>query len=111
MIGDWFKVREVDEFADSIVADLVKRYPPSGVEAPAKKAAEKLRKTHDAIFGRIESFARTHDLNIYKKARLGNRIKWALLESAYPSDFVDTLTLELLTVVTFVSRGRKKAVS
>ena len=111
MIGDWFKVKEIDEFADSIVSDLVKRYPPSGVEGPAKKAAEKLRKTHDVIFGRIESFARTHDLNVYKKARLGNRIKWALLESAYPTDFVDTLTLELLTVVTFVSRARKKVVS
>src|SRR6185436_10361759 len=45
MFGDWFKVKEVDEFADSIVADLVKRFPPSQVESPGKKAAEKLRKT------------------------------------------------------------------
>jgi len=111
MFGDWFKVKEVDEFADSIVADLVKRFPPSQVESPGKKAAEKLRKTHDAIFRRIEIFGRTYSLNIYKKARLGNRVKWALAEAGYPSGFVDTLTIELLTVVTYASRARKQAVS
>ena len=111
MFGNLLKTKEVDEFADSIVADLVKRIPPSGIDAPAKKAAERLRKTHDAIFGRIESFARTQSLNIYKKARLGNRVKWALMDAGYPSDFVDTLTIELLSVVTHASRARKRAVS
>jgi hypothetical protein len=111
MFGDWFNCKGVDEFADSVVADLVRRFPPSGVGVPARKAADRLRKTHDAIFGRIENFARSQNLNIYKKAHLGNRIKWALLEAAYPADFVDTLTIELITVVTLVSRERKKAVS
>jgi hypothetical protein len=109
MFGDWFRVAEVDKFTDSIVADLIKRLPPSGVDAPAKKAAEKLRRTHDVIFSRIEDFARTHGLNIYKKAHMGNRIKWALAEAGYPSDFVDTLTIELLTVVTYASRANRKA--
>jgi len=108
---EWFNGKAVDEFAESIVADLVKRCPPSGVDARPKKAAERLRKTHDSIFGRIEKFARTQNLNVYKKARLGNRLKWALLEVGYPGDFVDTLTLELLTVVTLVSREPKKAAS
>jgi len=108
---EWFNGKAVDEFADSIIADLVKRLPPSGVDVPAKKAAERLRKTHDAIFGRVEKFSRAQDLNIYKKARLGNRLKWALLDAGYPADFVDTLTLELLTVVTLVSRERKKPAS
>jgi len=42
---------------------------------------------------------------------LGNRIKWALAEAGYPSDFVETLTFELVTVVTLVSRERKRAAS
>lgn len=114
MFGDWFNVKEVDEFADSIIADLVKRIPPAKVEAQehaiGKKAAEKLRKAHDAIFKRIEVFARTHGLNVYKKARLGNRIKWALAEAGYPPGFVDTLTVEILTVVTHASQGRTQPV-
>ena len=115
MFGGWFNVKEVDEFADSIIADLVKRIPPARIEAQVdatgKKAAEKLRKAHDAIFKRIEVFARTHGLNIYKKARLGNRIKWALKEAGYPSGFVDTLTVELLTVVTYASRAGTQTAS
>jgi len=109
MLGNWFNCKEVDEFADAIVADLVKRYPPSGVDAPAKKAAERLRKTHDVIFRRVETFARSQPLNLYKKAHLGNRVKWALREAGYPEDFVSSLTHELVTVVTLVSRGGKKA--
>ena len=111
MFAGWFRVAEVDEFTDSIVADLIKRLPPTGVDAPAKKAVEKLRRAHDVIFSRIEDFAGTHGLTLYKKAHMANRIKWALAEAGYPSDFVDTLTIELLTVVTYASRAHKKALS
>jgi len=110
MFGNWFNCKDVDEFADTIVADLVKRFPPSGVGVPARKAAERLKKTHDSIFVRIEAFARSQQLNLYKKAHLGNRVKWALKEAGYPGEFVDALTYELVTVVTLVS-GRRNKVS
>ena len=106
MFGDWFRSKEVDAFADSVIADLVKGFPPTGVEAPAKKAAERLRKAHSAVFRRVEDFARAHSLNLYKRARLGSRIKWGLGEAGYPSEFVEALTIELLEVVTLASRKR-----
>ena len=106
MFGDWFNVKEVDEFADSIISDLIKRLPPTGVEGPPKKAAERLRKTHGVVFRRIEDFARANSLNLYKRARLGNRIKWGLGEAGYPPDFVETVTIELLEVVTLSPRKR-----
>ena len=109
MFGNWFNCKEVDDFADAIVADLVKRYPPSGVDAPGRKAAERLKKTHDVIFRRIEMFAGSQYLNLYKKAHLGNRVRWALTEAGYPKDFVATLTHELVTVVTLLSRKGNKA--
>jgi len=108
MFGSWFDCKEVDEFADTIVADLVKRFPPSDVGVPARKAAERLKRTHDTIFARIEAFARSRQLNLYKKAHLGNRVKWALKEAGYPEEFVDALTYELVTVVTLVSGRRGK---
>ena len=80
----------------------------TGAGVPTKKAAERLKKTHDSIFRRVEVFARTQYLNVYKKAHLGNRFKWALQEAGYPKDFVDALTYELVTVVTLASAGRKK---
>jgi hypothetical protein len=109
MFRDWFDCSAVDAFVDSIVADLVKRFPPSGVELPAKKATERLRRTHDVIFRQVETFARTHALNLYKKAHLGNRFKWCLREAGYANEFVDALTYELVTVVTLVTPKRGKA--
>jgi len=107
MLGDWLNTSEVDAFVDSIVAELVRRFPPEGVELPAKKATERLRRTHDVIFRRVEAFASATALNLYKKAHLGNRFKWALKEAGYPDEFVDTLTHELVTVVTLSSRKGK----
>ena len=100
----WFDCSEVDAFVDSIVAEVVKRLPPEGVELPAKKAMERLRKTHDVVFRRVDAFASSVRLNLYKKAHLGNRFLWALKEAGYPREFVDTLTHELVTVVTLASR-------
>lgn len=108
MVWNWFNTREVDEVADAIVADLVKRLPP----APGphtRKTADRLRKTHDVIFARLEQFARSSKLNIYQKARLGNRVRWALREAGYASEFTDALSYELVTVATLASRKAGKA--
>jgi hypothetical protein len=99
-ILQWLDTREVDELARSIAAELVKRVPPSALDAHTKQAAERLRNTHDAIFARAGKFARTRKLNIYKKARLGNQFRWALKEAGYPPEFVQSWTYELVTLVT-----------
>jgi hypothetical protein len=105
----WFDCSAVNEFADKVVADLVKRVPPSSLAAPAGNTAKRLKSTNDMIFARAQSFARAQPLNIYKKARLGNRVKWALREAGYPTDFIDELTHELVTVITLAAGARAKA--
>ena len=103
MFGDWFNTKEVDEVADAIVADLVKRLPP----APGphtRKTADRLRKTHDVIFARLEQFVRARKLNIYKMARLANRVRWALRDAGYATEFTDALSYELATVAKLASR-------
>jgi len=107
----WFDTREIDEFAQLIAAELVKRVPPATLDSHTKKAAERLRNTHEAIFARAGKFARTHKLNVYKKARLGNQFRWALKEAGFPREFVDAWTYELVTLVslnttTFKEPGR-----
>jgi hypothetical protein len=103
MLG-WFNCKEVDAFADGVVADLVKRVPPSGLQLPAQKAAARLRRIHDVIFARAETFARAKRPNFYQKAHLGNRVKWALKEAGYPGEFADVLSEELVAVITVASR-------
>jgi hypothetical protein len=100
----WLDFKDVDAFADGVVADLVKRSPPVGMQMPAKKAAERLRRGEDVIFARAESFAREKKPSFYKKARLGNRVRWGLREAGYPQEFADALSEELVAVITIASR-------
>src|SRR3970040_2431970 len=94
-ILEWFGTREVDELAVAIAAELVKRVPPAALESRTRKAAERLRNTHDAIFARAGKFARTHPLNIYKRARLGNQFRWALKEAGYSPVVVESSSYDL----------------
>ncbi len=107
-IFQWFETREIDALAAAIAAELVQRVPPSALDSPTRKAADRLRNTHDAIFARAAKFARTHRLNIYKKARFGNQFQWALKEAGYPSEFVESWTYELVTLITLKSTARKE---
>ena len=91
--------KEVDEFADSIVAEFIQRHPPRGDEAGERKALARLRKAFGRVFSRIDGFARSHRLNLYSKARLANRIQWGLKDAGYRADFVETATQEVATHV------------
>jgi len=106
MILNWFNTREVDEFAQLVVDELLKRYPPDGKYFEIKKSTERLRKTHDFIFARVNTFAKSAKLNTYKIAHLGTQAKWALKEAGYPKEFVETFVLELVSVVTTQARKR-----
>jgi len=104
MLFAWFNTREVDEFADSVVAELLQRFPPSGVDRSTKKAVERVMKNVDQLMLRVSDFARSRRPNLYKKARFGNRIKWALKEAQYPALFIEVMTHQLVTQVTLASR-------
>lgn len=95
-IREWFDTKEVDALAAAISAELVKRVPPANLDSHTRTAAERLRNTHEAIFARAGKFARTHKLNIYKKARFGNQFRWALREAGYPPEFVESWTYQLV---------------
>jgi hypothetical protein len=110
-IFEWFDTREGDELVQAIVNELVKRVPPTTLPAKDKKAALRLRNTHDAVFARAGKYARTHQLNVYKKARFANQFKWALRDAGYPPAFIESWTYELATLVTLASKGREKSAS
>ena len=57
MLLDWFSRKHIDEFADSIVTELLQRFPQSGTDLSSEKSAEKAMKTLDRIFTRISAFA------------------------------------------------------
>jgi hypothetical protein len=101
---DWFNTKEVDAFADQIVADLRNRYPPSGFDVSKRKDVDRVVKSVDRLLARVEELARHGRLNVYKKARFGNRIKWGLREAQYPAEFAEAMTHELVTQLTLAAR-------
>ena len=103
MLG-WFNTKDVDAFADSMVAELRARFPPSGLEVQTKKDVQRVLKGVDRLLARVEEFARRERLNVYKKARFGNRIQWALREAQYPAEFAEAMTQELVTHLTLAAR-------
>ena len=107
-IFDWIDTKEGDQLAREIVAELIKRVPPGTLPAKDKQAAIRLRNTHDAVFARAGKFARTHKLNVYKRARFANQFQWALKDAGYPQEFVESWTYELATLITVAPATQKK---
>ena len=99
MIISWFDTKEVDALADQLVKELVHRVPPESVSAAGKKAESKKDRTREIVLRQAQDFANTHPLNIYKKAKLANRFKWALIEAGYPSAYVDDIAYEVAAAV------------
>lgn len=104
----WFDLKEVDAFADSLSALVVRQFPVSEITDPKRKGKARWERVHKAIFTQAETFASSHKLNLYKKARLGNRFKWALIEAGYPAEFVDAVSYELVRFVALPAADRKK---
>ena len=109
MIFSWFDSSAVHAFADTLVADLTVRLPPASVGAAkaGAKTEQKLRKLHDQMLVQVAAFARESRPNLYQKARLANRIKWAMREAGYPAWFVDEFAYELAAVAASANASRE----
>jgi len=109
MLLDWFSRKHIDAFADSIIAELLQRFPQSGADLSTEKSVEKAMKTLDRIFVRIGAFAAERRPNVYQKACFGNRIKWALKEAGYPEPFVQAVTEKFLAYMAIAPATRPSA--
>lgn len=103
-ILNWFNTSEVEEFARALAQDLIGRMPPPSNSAGKRTTPERLRNTREAIISRTAAFARTHKINWYKKANLGNTFKWELRDAGYDEQFVDAMTYDVLLAITPVRR-------
>jgi len=110
MVFSWFNTSKVDAFIDAEVAAIVKRVPPEKIEgnaATAAKAKEQLAKWHDQALRRAQEFVQREKPNLFQKARIANRMKWALLEAKYPKSFVDPFAYALASVVASANAQRE----
>ena len=105
MIFEWFYTSYVATLADRLARELIKRVPPASLEGSCKKVEFQQTRSRDALLHQVREFARTNRVNVFKKARLANRFKWALIEAGYPREFVDGVAFELAAVMAKTQKG------
>jgi hypothetical protein len=101
----WFDTKDVNALAQWVVNDVLERLPPASLGRPDHKVSDRVHRMSEAISGRVRDFVAASKPNLYQRAHLGNRVKWALREAGYPDHFVATLVTELMTLVTVARRG------
>lgn len=105
MFASFLDTTEVDALAGWIAGELLRAVPPSEALAPPKKSAERLRKLDLQVAQRVGALAGR--LNLYKKARLGGRVKQALLDAGYPPEFASRYSTDLAALAAVA--GQKKS--
>jgi hypothetical protein len=99
MIVDWFDVSEVVAFARAIARDIDRLFPPHA-QNQKKSSPKKEQKKLDSLALRTRSFAQAHKLNVYKKAKLLNTIKWELRDAGHEEPLIDEVIALLTPLLT-----------
>lgn len=88
--------REVEEFAVALAREFSTRFPP-GTQSAGE--AQRLARAVDEICNRARAFQRERKLGIYGRAKIGTSFKFELKNSGYPDEFIDSLTHQVLLVM------------
>jgi hypothetical protein len=86
----------LDEFAQALAADLVRRFPPSSETRTDPGAKHQLKVILEGLGARAVRFKSEHRLGIYKKAKLGTTFKFRLKEAGYSDAFVERATNDII---------------
>ena len=109
MILNWFDAREAVAFALEIAVDIDRLFPVA--PTPVKKkptAARKDQKKLDGLVLRTRAFAQAHRLNVYKKAKFLNTIKWQMREQGHAEALIDEI-IGLLAPLLNRQRGARNS--
>ena len=98
MLFRMFDATEAVVFAKGIASEIQQCFPNTPTPATTK-SLEKGKKRLDIIIARTKAFSEQHQLNVYKKAKFLNTIKWELKESAHESLFINEVVRLLANVM------------
>lgn len=96
MILGWFDARAAKAFGEELARFYADKIP---VEAQVneKKFATRTDATLKALSSRVRDFRASRKLGVYQKAQLGNAFRWALRDAGYDAQYVERLTVWLMT--------------
>lgn len=88
MLFDWFNAKDVVAFAQQIATEMDVLLAQGG---RAGKPGKRDIKRFDTLVGRVQKFSRERPLNIYKKAKFLNTVKWQLKDAGHDNETIDEL--------------------
>ena len=96
MISTWFNASEAVAFGEEI-ADEVERLFPLEERRTKPRNAKKEQNKLGALLIRVKAFSSRTPLNIYKKAKFLNTVKWKLRDAGHDEQFVNDVVALLTT--------------
>lgn len=96
MITTWFNASEAVAFGEEI-ADEVERLFPLEERRTKPRNAKKEQNKLGALLIRVKAFSSRAPLNIYKKAKFLNTVKWKLRDAGHDEQFVNDVVALLTT--------------
>jgi hypothetical protein len=92
----WFDATEAVAFGKHMADDVARIVPLDKATPKGKKAGKQMDKFRRAILHASDLRAKV-PLNVYKKARCANALRWALLEKGYDKPFVEEVVRLVVT--------------
>jgi len=96
MVIRWFDASEVIAFAEEIVLEIEKLFPLDERHAKSRNM-KKEQKRLNSLLVRVRSYAMNAPLNVYKKAKFLNTIKWKLHDAGHEQQFISDVVALLTT--------------
>lgn len=94
MVLEWFNAEDAVQFGHEIAQQAQLLFPPTPIERQVK-TTKKDQKKLDSLIARTRTFAQQHKLNLYKKAKLLNTLKWDMREAGYRGPIIDEIIVLL----------------
>ena len=96
MLFQWFDATMAVEFGEHMAAEVARIVPLDASRGTRKSAEKQLDKFRRAILhaGDLKAKGR---LNVYKKARCANALRWNLIDKGYPKPFVEEVVRLVIT--------------
>jgi hypothetical protein len=96
MFLKWFNATAAVEFGEHMAAEVARIVPLDASRSTRKSATKQLDKFRRAILHARDLGAK-EPLNVYKKARCANALRWNLIDKGYPKPFVEEVVRLVIT--------------
>lgn len=104
MLFAYFDTSPVEAFADHLVANLKKTFPPQKCKSGSEDFLEDRKLAHSRIQSYMDSLISKSPLNLYQKAKLGLRLTEALSVAGYPANFAKHFSYDVVLQVAKVGK-------